>query len=218
MADNFAFTPGVGATGAAKDIGAGVLAQRFKFLGDGDTDLELVLGQSTMAASLGVVIASDQSVLAVGGTKKRVTVELTLAHTTAYVAGDQCGGVLTLAQVARANDKSGTILWAGLVSDKNGIAPRYRIQFWNASPTVAADLAPETEVYTEVAASLLGSIDLLSMASPVGGGPSRASSPCDIPFICTGGVDDIYVTLVSLDAWTPSNPTKITVMVIVEQD
>ena len=60
MADNVAITPGVGATVAADNIG-GVLHQRVKLSVGADGEAaDLDSGQQLMAASVPVVVASDQ--------------------------------------------------------------------------------------------------------------------------------------------------------------
>ena len=61
MADNIGYTPGVGATVAADEIG-GLLYQRVKVSVGADNEAaDLDSGQATMANSLPVTIASDQS-------------------------------------------------------------------------------------------------------------------------------------------------------------
>jgi hypothetical protein len=67
MADNLNVTPGAGATVAADEVG-GALYQRIKVaLGADGAAADLAPGQGTMAASVPVVVASDQSALAVTG-------------------------------------------------------------------------------------------------------------------------------------------------------
>jgi hypothetical protein len=68
MADNVAITPGAGASIAADDIG-GVLHQRVKVsVGADGAAADLAFGQALAAASLPVVIASNQSAVPVSGT------------------------------------------------------------------------------------------------------------------------------------------------------
>ena len=67
MADNVAITPGTGATIATDDIG-GVQYQRIKVaLGADGEASDLAPGQATMAASVPVAIASNQSAVPVSG-------------------------------------------------------------------------------------------------------------------------------------------------------
>lgn len=66
MADNTAITPGAGATIRTDDVG-GIQYQVVKLDGGGDgLTVPIVAGQGTMAASLPVVIASDQAAVQVG--------------------------------------------------------------------------------------------------------------------------------------------------------
>jgi len=67
MSDNTTYTPGTGATVAADNV-AGALYQRVKVsLGADGAATDLVIGQTTMAASLPVTVASNQSSLNVLG-------------------------------------------------------------------------------------------------------------------------------------------------------
>ena len=75
MADNILVTPGSGATIAADDIG-GVLYQRVKLtLGADGSATDIGLGQQAMAASVPVVIASDQSVIPINDNGGSLTVD-----------------------------------------------------------------------------------------------------------------------------------------------
>lgn len=68
MADNFNFTPGTGATGAADDV-SGVLYPRVKIdLGGDGAASPLTEGQKTKANSLPVTIASDDAIVLAAGT------------------------------------------------------------------------------------------------------------------------------------------------------
>jgi hypothetical protein len=61
MADNFAFTPGSGATGAADDV-SGVLYQRVKLDGGGDgASTPVLAGGGVEASAMRVTIASDST-------------------------------------------------------------------------------------------------------------------------------------------------------------
>ena len=78
MADNINVTPGSGATVAADDVG-GVLFQKIKVdLGGDGVSSPLVFGQSNMAASLPVVIASNQSAVPVSDGGGSLTVDGTV--------------------------------------------------------------------------------------------------------------------------------------------
>jgi hypothetical protein len=66
MTSNISVTPGSGATIAADDIGGGLLAQRVKLaVGTTGSGTDLAFGQQAKAASLPVVLASDQGALPV---------------------------------------------------------------------------------------------------------------------------------------------------------
>ena len=78
MADNVAITPGVGANIAADDVGS-VYFQKIKLDAGGDgASVPIVAGQQTMAASVPVVLASDQSALPIADGGGALTVDGTV--------------------------------------------------------------------------------------------------------------------------------------------
>lgn len=94
MADNFAFTPGTGATAAADDIG-GVLFQRAKITAGKDGENVGDVG--------GSLVDTDRVALYVRERPKLVefTPSVTV-NTAAYTAGNCLGGLITIASVVAA--------------------------------------------------------------------------------------------------------------------
>lgn len=85
MTSNITVTPGSGATIAADDVGGGLLVQRVKIaVGATGSATDVAAGQTTMASSLPVAIASNQSAipvtLPVGQTNKAGSTPVTLAN------------------------------------------------------------------------------------------------------------------------------------------
>lgn len=135
------------------------------------------------------------------------------ANTTAYAVGDIVGTaspvVNTVAGLARVAAGSGYITGVRLTTDKKSITPRIRIHFYNdVSVTVAADNAAFESLYAEDTLSI-GTVTLGAMTTPADTTNSDMSSAEDmtirIPFVCEGGVLDIYYALETLDVFTPAS-------------
>jgi hypothetical protein len=121
MADNVAITPGAGASIAADDIG-GVLHQRVKVsVGADGAAADLAFGQGLAAASLPVVIASNQTAVPVSGTVTATgpLTDTQLRATAVPVSGTVTAtGPLTDTQLrATAVPVSGTVTATGPLTD-----------------------------------------------------------------------------------------------------
>ena len=107
------------------------------------TSIAGVDGQATMANSFPVVIASDQSVLTVGGSGITITVTPTLTVAGAYAANDYVGTsttAMTFANAARVSGGSGVIETAILVDgDLQSIAAE--LWLFDTAPTPPNDNA-----------------------------------------------------------------------------
>lgn len=108
MADNVGITAGSGTAIAADDIGS-VFYQRVKLAVGADGEAaDLDYGQAAMAASLPVVIASDQSVVSNVPSKAVITVTPT-CDTNIYASGDLIFDSTEIALAVRANGGIATL-------------------------------------------------------------------------------------------------------------
>ena len=132
--------------------GLGWLSSVRKKLSDLIALLPTALGQTTMANSLAVTIASNQSAVPVSGTVtaaasenhvgevatagKLVQVALTVSTSPAYTAGDSIGGKITIANAVRVS--GGVSVLASLeILDRANQKPAGTIYIFNADPTNA---------------------------------------------------------------------------------
>jgi hypothetical protein len=159
----------------------------------------------------------------------RVATEVTRpSDTTAYTAGDAVNNstsapvVITLANVARANDTGGYIVGVRLSTDKKSIVPRLRVHFYRASnPNVPNDNAAMVSLYADESKKL-GYVDLPAMITPADATNSTISFAQDysvrIPFLPVSGGRAIYAALETRDAFTPASGEKFTLTVLVDQN
>ncbi len=139
MADDIAITAGVGTNVATDDVG-GRHFQRIKLcLGADGAATDLGLGQAAMAASMPVVLASDQSVVLVA--QSGIVVAQTPTVTAgAYSAGDAVGGKLTFANAVRASGGSARVV-SVVIADKNKQNVELELWLFNQDFTPTADNA-----------------------------------------------------------------------------
>ncbi len=152
------------------------------------------LGQTTMAASSPVVLASDQTPPVSG---KTVTLTPTISATPDYSAGDALGGIQTLASVVSANGLS-ALLKSVCVVDKAGQAPQLTIYFFKATP--AAGTYTDNDALAWGAgdpANMIGIVKIVAADYKTLGGVSVA---------CLGGIDQLHT------------PAATSVFTIIEAD
>lgn len=173
---------------------------------------EFWLAGST-AAGAPATPAGEAHIGEVGGRLVFVTKEQTRpANTTAYTAGDVWSNGTTVALdfpgMARVSGGSGYITGAKLTLDQTTQVPRFRVHIWNANDaTYAADNAPRTQIYTELA-KYIGWFDLPAMITPAGTSTISIAEDMTIriPYVCVATT--LWATLEVLDAYTPSSGGK----------
>lgn len=201
------------------------------------------LGQKAMAASLPVVLASDQASIPVastlqageahageiGGNISQVTVELTRpSDTTAYTIGDVVSNstsatvLLVFTNVARVNAGTGYIVAAILNTDKKSITPRLRVHLYNASnPTVSNDNAAHRELYADIGKKITH-FDMPAMVTPADTTNSTLSRTVEnnirIPYVCAAASRTLYILLEAMDAFTPASAEKFSLTLIAENN
>lgn len=177
---------------------------------------------------------AEEAVLAVTSTVGlgdlvRVATEMTrVADGNAYAAGDVVSNnvvtttLITLANVARANDVGGRIVGVRLATDKKSITPRFRVHFWRATGgTISGDNVAQVAVYADEAKKI-GYIDLPALTTPAGTAGSNMSFIQDftvrLPFLPVAGGRDIYAHLETRDVFTPASAEKFTLTVWCDQN
>lgn len=181
-------------------------------------------GQSTMANSQPVTIASDQTQVPVVGSFVNVAgTEFTRPGTTSsYAAGQVFGpvttaAVITFANCARANGGSGIIKKALLNLKWPSGTPvntnyALRLKLYNVAPTPIADGSLWTTLQANFSA-WQGSFDFISLNSEGAtytgsdsihgmGQPVLGAGDSDIPFVCAANDRNLYGVLVAEGAFT----------------
>lgn len=165
--------------------------------------------------------------------RKRITTTFTRpANTTAYTIGDVVGPVTTpamqtLAGAARGNGGSGVITDVLLECNLDTVTlGTFRIHFFNASHTPAADNAIFATLHTN-AAAYQGFCDppiLVNDAAGAGAAVTRLNAGIDaakglpLRFVCAAGDTGLYAVIVALGAYVPSSGEVFRLTAIIEQD
>lgn len=156
-----------------------------------------------------------------------VAVEFTRpSNTDAYAAKDvvcnstSAPAVINFADVARANNGTGLIVRARLMTDKKDVTARFRLHIYHTTPTAINDNSPYLLLYADVA-KRIGVIDFPAMSSEdaTNSTASLTMRPSSdgvygIPnlWFQTATADrDLYAILETLDAFTPASGQKFTV-------
>lgn len=180
-------------------------------------------GQGTMANSLGVAIASDQSVIPVGGTKVRVDASFTReANATPYTAGDVVSAAaatvvpaVSIPNFARVNGGSGYIVGCRVNYNVKSVTPRVRVHVYSVNTaTVSGDNLPFRSLDADFTKKIC-SFDLPAMSTPADTANSTESATQDftlrIPFVCDPASRGLYLVLETLDivTLTASSTAKV---------
>ena len=146
------------------------------------------------------------------------------ADTTAYAAGDVVNGSgattpVTVADAARRNGGSGVIEFVGLetnnVTVTNGT---FRVHFFNASHTTAADNAAFASLHANRAA-YVGYADLpILVADSASAAAAQTEADVNIPFQCASSSDDLFAVVVATGAYTPASGQVFQLTVAVRRD
>lgn len=215
MTSNIAVTPGTGANIAADDIGGGLLAQRVKLaLGATGTGVDLAAGQATMASSVPVTIASNQTTLPVSQVTSSFDVVNSFtrsANTTAYPANSVVGGALTFTSVgpsAAAIMVTGAQLEIDVAAIPSGMTS-FRLYLYNVTPPSALADNAAWDLPSGDRASFLGYIDL---GTPADLGSTLYVEASNLNKQLRLASANIFAYLVTNGGYTPGSgdPFKIT--------
>ena len=170
----------------------------------------------------GTVVVSAGSV--VGSSVSKVGVEFTRpADTTGYTAKDVVSNstsaptVLTFADFARANNGSGLIVRARLMTDKKDCTASFRLHLFHTEPTAINDNSPYLLLYAN-AANRIGMIDFPAMTSEDATNSTAANSmrpssdggygPPNLWYQAAAASRAIYGILEATAAFTPASGQK----------
>lgn len=115
-----------------------------------------------------------------------------LSTSLAYVAGDQVGTLLTLANAARASGGTGVIT-SVLLTNANDVIGAYDVVFFRASVTLASD----SSAFSISAADTRSVVAVVPLTSAVDLGSGRVAQALNIavPYDCSGGTS-LYAALI----------------------
>lgn len=202
MADNVTL-PGTGESVASDDVG-GVQYQRVKIaVGADGTAADLAPGQVAMAASLPVVIASDQSAIPISGgvTATSVTVTPT-CEAAAYHAGDVLFDSVEIASAARANGTAVELVSLVARDLDDQTAAALTLFFFNANTSLgtknAAPDIDDTEILT-----LVGMLTIPA-ASWVDVGASKVASLGNLGILMSPGGSTTSLWVAGMTSGTPT--------------
>ena len=180
--------------------------------------------QTTQPVSLAAapaLVASEAHIGEVGGRTLLASVEITRGtSTTAYAANqtvlNAAGTLSEITGVARINQGTGYITGIRVTTNAKSLTPRFRLHFFNASnPTFAADYASWKDLYADIS-KRVGFYDLPAMVTAADVTNSDCSRTLDftmrIPFNCAAATTSLFVGIETLDAFTPTNGQKITIV------
>ena len=187
-----------------------------------DVNITGPLGQQVMAASIPVVIASDQTPITTKGILVVSNVTLTRpGDTNAYIAKDTVSNstsapvVLTFTNSVSAQGVSGYIVKARLITNQSTNTARFRLHLYTTAPTAINDNSPFTLLAAN-AGLRIGVIDFPACQTEGSGSDaanamytvgalnnaSTQSPQGPLPFI--SAAKSIYGILETLDAFTPA--------------
>lgn len=189
--------------------------------------LPVSLGSKTSAASLAVVVASDQAAVPVGGTTATTSVTRTRpADTTAYTALDtvadstSAATVITFTNMARANGGSGYITKALLKTDQSTNVASFRLHLYNAAPgTLINDNAAFTDLWVDNAA-YIGYIDFDPCSTETASSTAAKSlnNSIRLAFVCGGSTTSLFGVLQTRTAFTPASAQNFLIKLTAEQN
>lgn len=190
-------------------------------------------GQATMANSAPVAIASDQTLIPVGGKTVVQAASSTItrpADTTAYTAGDLVANSVTAGSVsalqfstlARVSGGSGVIVGASIQKSTNVVTnAAFRLHLFNTITTFtsAGDNSALSTVVVASAKGYLGYVDITAMVgfSDVAWGTGAPDNTRgSIPYVATAQI--IYGILEARGAYTPASGEVFTITLDALQD
>lgn len=191
------------------------------------------VGQAAMAASAPVVVASDQSPVAVVGKTITQAASSTItrpANVTPYASGQLVANSVTAGSVAalqfstlaRVSGGSGLIVGAAIQKSSNVVtSAAFRIHFFNTIPTfvTAGDGSAISTVVQASAKGYLGYVDITAMvgfSDVAWGSGAPDNTRGSIPYVATAQI--IYAIVEARGAYTPASAEVFTIYTMALQD
>lgn len=171
-------------------------------LGDPATNAGVAPVDATTGLAVNIT-AGEAHVGQVGAVAKVLVVTPTVSASPDYSADDNVGGKITLDGIARANDKTGTIVSVTITCDVDiPVGNTFDVIFFGTDPT--------NSTFTDNSAIAINVADLhfvLGVAQlftrvDVGTPCMMISGPLNIPYKAASGTDDIYCVIVVRNAST----------------
>lgn len=205
------------------------------------------LGQKAAAASLAVVLASNQPAIPVTATAAasevhmgevggRIPAMLTGTftrpnNTTPYTAGDWVNDsvsaptLLTIANCVRVNGGSGYIVGASLLTSKKSITPRWRIHVFNTatltSGAIVNDNAPMVGKLADYD-KRVNKFEMPSMTTPADATNSDYSESWNyelrVPVVAAAGSTSLHFAFEPLDGFTPDAQETFRLVLLMDQN
>lgn len=205
MADDFAFTPGVGATGAA-DLISGVYYPRVKLNwgADGSTnDASATARIPTQAGGIPIVFKS---------------VALT-TDTSAYANGDIIADTQQIDAALRVADGTGVLESIGIFDTDDQTPYSFTIYLHKTSTSMGSENAAISITDANALAGIQGAVSFTSGdAFDLINGRYYFRTGLSIPLVAVSGTDDIYVSMVGVVGTPTHTATGITIVLGIRQD
>lgn len=209
MADNFAYTPGSGETGAADDIG-GVKFPRVKLIygvdGTNSGDVAAANPLPTTDAAVAALLGATNTQLP--DSPRAYTSRITVtrpANTTAYTAGDVVGGAITFAAIGATAGR--VILTTALLRYDVAAVPSgmttFRLYLYDVTPPSALADNAVFDIPSGDRTAYLGYIDL---GAPVDIGSTLITAPVspNLQAKLAAASTSLFGYLVTAGAYTPA--------------
>jgi hypothetical protein len=213
MADNVTITAGAGTIVSTDELTIDTIAQQVQRIkvGLGANNAyqqDLANGQATLANSLPVGIASDQSMIPTGGVTKVISATLTRpANVTAYAAGNELtdtgAAIQTLTGIATKTGGSGEIRSIGM-SCSTGTPAQLEVWLFDTTSTPQTNntaFAPADSVVDTCIGVVPLFVSFQGSTGPTGN-LFYTAGPLEIPFVTVGSAN-LYLRVVVRAAYTP---------------
>lgn len=204
--------PGTGATNLGKaedtphadgDVGVLFLGVRNHYTGS-TTDGDYAAVSVSSFGDMHTISRKDQ---------QRLTSGTITTNTTSHTAGQQTGGVITLASAARVTAGSGVITGVVLTDVDDVIGP-FDVAFFRSSPTTGGDNTTLSFADGDMS-NLVGLVQLVG-AFDLGGNRVAQAQGLSVPYDCAA--TSLFAVLVTRFTYTPSTTTALNLQVFVERN
>lgn len=143
----------------------------------------------------------------------RLTSGTITTNTSSHTAGQQTGGVVTLASAARVSGGTGVIT-AVVLTDVDDVIGPFDVAFFRSSPTTGGDNTTLSFADGDMA-NLVGLVQLTG-AFDLGGNRVAQAHNISVPYDCAA--TSLFAVLVTRFTYTPTTTTALNLQVTVERN